>query len=107
MIKKYLNKENCTYHQINIFIKVLYHQLKLFSINYFLIPETFDEGQINKIIKFNLVKAFLDLTKFNYDENIIKAIANELSSKEKTINFDNLKDNSLIVLMKISRVFLY
>lgn len=116
LIKKYLNKENCTYHQINIFIKVLYHQLKLFSINYFLMPETFEMGQIDKIIRFNLVKAFLDLTKFftigafdellneqkgtkfNYDENTIKAIANELSSKEKTINFDNLKDNSLICI---------
>ena len=116
LIKKYLNKENCTYHQINIFIKVLYHQLKLFSNNYHLMTETLEAGEIDKIIRENLIKAILNLTKFftigafdeilseqkgakfNYDENTIKEIANVLASKEKVINFENLKDNSLICI---------
>ena len=116
LIKKYLNKENYTYHQINIFIKVLYHQLKLFSNNYNLMADTLHGAKIDGIIRENFIKAFLDLTKFftigsfdeildeqkgtkfNYDENTIKEIANKLSSKEKKINFDNLKNNSLICI---------
>ena len=105
LIKKYLNKENCTYHQINIFIKVLYHQLKLFSNNYNLMADTLHGAKIDGIIRENFIKAFLDLTKFftigsfdeildeqkgtkfNYDENTIKEIANKLSSKEKKNKF--------------------
>ena len=116
LIKKYLNKDNCTYHQINIFIKVLYHQLKLFSNNYHLMAETLSAGQIDNIIRVNLIKAFLNLTKFftigsfdeilseqkgtkfNYDENTMKEITNALSSKEKMIKFEILKDNSLICI---------
>ena len=116
LIQKYLNKENCTYHQINIFIKVLYHQLKLFSNNYNLMAETLSAGEVDFIIRENLIKAILNLTKFftigafdeilseqkgpifNYDENIIKEITKVLSSKEKVINFGNLKDNSLICI---------
>ena len=116
LIQKYLNKDNCTYHQINIFIKVLCHQLKLFSNNYHLMAETLSAGQIDKIIRVNLINAFLNLTKFftvgafdeilseqkgikfNYDENTMKEITNALNSKEKIIKFEILKDNSLICI---------
>ena len=116
LIEKYLNKENCTYHQINIFIKVLYHQLKLFSNNYYLMAETLHSGKIDNIIRINLIEAFLNLTKFftigafdeilneqkgtklDYDENTMKAISNKLCSSEKKISFDNLKNNSLICI---------
>ena len=116
LIKKYLNKNNCTYHQINIFIKVLCHQLKLFSNNYYLMAETLYAAEINSIIRVNLINAFLNLTKFftigafdeilseqksskfNYDENTIKEITNELSSREKIIKFEILKNNSLICI---------
>ena len=120
LIKKYLNIDNCSYHQINIFIKVLYHQLYLFSNNHALMAETLYAAVINgeKIdhkIRLNLVESILNLTKFftigafdeilkeqkgtkfDYDENTMKNIAQTLST-DKNIKFENLKDNSLICI---------
>ena len=105
LITKYLNKENCSYHQINIFIKVLYHQLRLFSNNYYLMVETLSVGEIDGKIRINLIEEFLNLTKFftigafdeivteqkgvifNFDEDVIQKTTEALSSKEKILNF--------------------
>ena len=64
LIHKYLNRPKCSYHQINIFIKVLSHQLKLFSNNYYLMAETLLAGNVDGIIRINLIEAFINLTKF-------------------------------------------
>ena len=116
LIQKYLKIPNCSYHQINIFIKVLCHQLKLFSNNYNLMAETLYAGEIDGIIRENLIKAFLNLTQFftigafnelvteqkdsisNYNEDIIKKSIEALEAKEKTINFEILNENSLVCI---------
>ena len=116
LIKKYLKIPNCSYHQINIFIKVLSHQLKLFSLNYNLMAETLCAGNINGIIRENLVNACINLTQFftigafnelvteqkdsilNFNEDIIKKSTEALEAKEKIVNFEILKEKNLICI---------
>ena len=116
LIEKYLNIYNCSYHQIHIFINVLSHQLKLFSNNYHLMAETLYAGEINGIIRENLIKAFLNLTQFftigafneivteqtglisNFDEELVKKATDDLAKKEKMINFENLNNNGLVCI---------
>ena len=68
--------------------------------------ETLLAGNVDGIIRINLIEAFINLTKFftigafdeivseqegvifNYDDNLIKKITDTLSIKEKIINFD-------------------
>ena len=103
LINKYLNISNCSYHQIQIFIKILAHQLKLFSNNYALMVETLYAGGIDRIIRINLINSIINLTQFftkgafdeiveeqssvlfAYDENLIKNITIVLSSKKLLI----------------------
>ena len=115
LIKKYFNKENISYHQINIFLKVLAHQLKLFSNNYYLMKESFIYSKEDTQIRIDLIKEILNLTKFftigafdeivteqrgaifDYSEDkAMEEATKALSSKEKIISFSNLKDKSLV-----------
>ena len=116
LINKYIKIPNCSYHQVYIFIKVFSHQLKLFSNNYALMAETLYAGNIDRMIRVDLLKSILNLTQFftegafndivkeqnqislNYDENTIKNITDILASKEKIVNFENLKNNSLVCI---------
>ena len=117
LIKKYFNKPNSSYHQINIFIKVLAHQLKLFSNNYYLMIESIKAGNLSGEIRIDLINEILQLTKFftvgAFDEIVteqggaifdfnedraMEEATKALSTKEKVVNFDNLKDKSLVCI---------
>jgi hypothetical protein len=117
LINKYFNKKNCSYHQINIFIKVLAYQFRLFSNNYYLMIESIKTGNLTGQIRIDLLNEILELTKFftigAFDEIVteqggaifdftedraMEEATKALSTKEKVINFENLKDKSLVCI---------
>ena len=122
LLNKFFNKKNRSYHQINIYIKVLADQLRKFSINFYLNIENLKDNLLPGTIRTDIIKAFMDLTsyftigafdkilseqdfstnerfsdRFNENEEIIKA-AEKLSKEESVINFSELNDKALIFI---------
>ena len=78
--------------------------------------ETLYAGEINGIIRENIIKAFLNLTQFftigafneivteqtglisNFDEQLVKKATDTLEKKEKMVNFENLNNNGLVCI---------
>ena len=121
LLNKYFNKKNKSYHQINIYIKVLADQLRKFSINFYLNIENLNDNLLPGTIRTDIIRAFLDLTsfftigafdkilseqdfstneklsEFNENEEIAKA-SERLSKEESIINFSELNDKALIFI---------
>ena len=97
LLEKYFQKSNKSYHQINIYIKVLADQLRTFTKNQFLMIENLycsielgDERSISQIgaVRKDIIEAFLDLTNFF----TIGAFDNILS--EQSLIFNNIENSS-------------
>ena len=122
LLDTYFKKVNKSYHQINIYIKVLADQLRKFSINYYLMIEILKCNGLKGDIRSDIINAFLDLTNFftigafdnifseqvlslnsqkiiyyNEDEEIRKAV-NKLSVENPNINFKELNDKGFIFI---------
>ena len=123
LINQYFNKSNRSYHQIYIYIKVLADQLRKFSINFYLMIENLKDNRLPGTIRTDIIKAFMDLTKyftigafdsilseqdssmkskslsteFNENNEIINA-TDKLSKEESVINFNELNDKALIFI---------
>ena len=123
LLNKFFNKSNRSYHQINIYIKVLADQLRKFSINFYLMIENLNDGELPGTIRTDIIKAFMDLTSYftigafdkilsEQDSSInnrsISTVFNEnkesenatnkLSEEESVINFNELNDKALIFI---------
>ena len=119
LLNKYFNQNDKSYHQINIYIKVLADQLRKFSINHYLMIENTLKPKIRK----DIINSFMDLTEyftvsaFNkilseqtssiiinsddkyFDENEAIEKANEkLLNEEQIINFNQLNDKAFIFI---------
>ena len=55
LINTFFNKSNKSYHQINIYIKVLADQLRKFSINYYLMIENMKDNRISGTIRTDII----------------------------------------------------
>ena len=120
LLDTYFKKDNKSYHQINIYIKVLADQLRRFSINVYLTVESLYYSMLPGDTRTDIIHAFLDLTNFftigafddivsiqnlsldeknrnnfNEDKEIINA-ANMLSMENPNINFKELNDKGFI-----------
>ena len=123
LLNTFFNKSNRSYHQINIYIKVLADQLRKFSINYYLMIENLRDSQLPGTTRTDIIKAFMDLTRyftisafdtivseqdsslenkniyndFNEDNAIMNA-TDKLSEQESVINFNELNDKALVFI---------
>ena len=123
LLNTFFNKSNRSYHQINIYIKVLADQLRKFSINYYLMIENLRDSQLPGTTRTDIIKAFMDLTRyftisafdrivseqdsslenkniyndFNEDKAIMNA-TDKLSEQESVINFNELNDKALVFI---------
>ena len=129
LLNAYFNKNNRSYHQINIYIKVLADQLRKFSINYYLMIENLNDNELPGSIRNDIIQAFMELTSYftvgafdeivseqnfsiddksnsNYNENeeLIKA-ADKLSKEKSNINFNELNDKGFIFVNKDGQSF--
>ena len=122
LIDTYFKKENKSYHQINIYIKVLADQLRRFSINCYLTVENLYCSKVSTSIRSDIIGAFLELTNFftigafdkilseqnssindnndiQYDEEKDnKKASNELEKVNENINFKELNDKGFIFI---------
>ena len=130
LINSFFNKPNRSYHQINIYIKVLADQLRKFSINYYLMIENIKDNQLSGTIRTDIIKAFMDLTTYftvgafdkilseqdssvnnkniSSDFNETNAILNatdKLSEEESVINFNELNDKALVFINEDGQSF--
>ena len=122
LLDVYFKKNNKSYHQINIYIKVLADQLRRFSINYYLTVENLYFNYLSGDVRFDIIQAFLELTNyftigafdnilseqslsvneendntFDEEKEIINA-ANKLSLENPNINFSQLNDKGFIFI---------
>ena len=83
------------------------------------------EGEINGIIRENIIKEFLNLTQFftlwafneiitdqiglisNFDEQLVKKVTDALEKKEKIVNFENLNNNGLVYIDEKGKILQY
>jgi len=130
LLNKFFSKSNRSYHQINIYIKVLADQLRKFSINFYLMIENLKDGNLPGSIRTDIIKAFMDLTsyftigafdkilsdqdssinnrsistEFNEDKELVNA-TDKLSEEESVINFNELNDKALIFINEDGQSF--
>jgi len=130
LLNKFFSKSNRSYHQINIYIKVLADQLRKFSINFYLMIENLNDGNLPGTIRTDIIKAFMDLTsyftigafdkilseqnssinnrsistEFNEDKELVNA-TDKLSEEESVINFNELNDKALIFINEDGQSF--
>ena len=122
LLKEYLKNNNKSYHQINIYIKVLADQLRRFSINAYLMVETLYNNMLSGDIRNDIIQAFFNLTNFftigafdnilseqnisfnvqeneyfDEDKELMNA-ANKLSYENPIMNFNELKDKGFIFI---------
>ena len=123
LLDKYFTKNNKSYHQIDIYIKVLADQLRRFSTNFYLMIENLVLNYLSGEIRKDVIQAFLDLTNFftagafdniiseqnsciieqkvYYDEEEANnKAADKLSEEKPNINFNELKDKGFIFINK-------
>ena len=120
ILRKYINKNIKSYHEINIFIKILADLLRRFSINCYLMIESLKCNFLSGDIRKDLIQAFLNLTNcfvgnfdnicdeqnlslkknHDYDEDIqIKKMIFKLTVEEKTnILFEQLNNKGFIFI---------
>ena len=130
LLFKYFKKNNISYHQINIFIKVLAEQLRKFSNNYYLMIEALKASRVPGIIRKDIIQAFIDLTSYftigafdkiiseqnisikeisnstDFNENEARELATEkLSQEELVINFNMLNNKGLVCINEDGQSF--
>lgn len=96
-------KNNKSYHQTNIYIKVLADQLRRFSTNYFLMVESLAFNMLSGDIRDDIIQAFLELTNFFTIGAFDKIISEQNSSindkqSNPNINFNELNDKGFIFI---------
>ena len=82
LLDSYFKKNNKSYHQINIYIKVLADQLRKFSIDYYLTVENLYFNYLPGDVRYDIIQAFLELTNFF----TIGAFDNILSEQNISVN---------------------
>ena len=122
LLDSYFKKSNKSYHQINIYIKVLADQLRKFSIDYYLTVENLYFNYLPGDVRYDIIQAFLELTNFftigafdnilseqnisvneqseesfDEDKEIMNA-TNKLSLEKPNINFNELNDKGFIFI---------
>lgn len=100
-----------SYHQINIYIKVLADQLRKFSINFYLMIENLKSENLSGNIRTDIIQAFMDLTNYftigAFEDILSESDSSDSSNKSNTTEFDenNAIINSLYKLSEKESVF--